>query len=109
MSSIIDLRVDTDKLAAQAGNVSDAVKKLRLDFDRLWQAIDDTKAYWRGAAGDGHRKRYEKQSGAIQDILSDLEKYPDDILEMAGVYKRAENQNVGIAQSLRSDIVFSGE
>lgn len=108
MAEVINLKVDADRLVGKARNVSDAVDRMRKDFDRLDRAIDETKKYWKGTAGDSHRKLYSDQKKTIQDILRDMEKYPDDILKMAGLYREAETKNTQKAEGLKSGMIHLG-
>lgn len=107
MASIINLKVEPDKLVTTAKQVTDSVSKMRKDFNNLNNAMKDTQRYWKGLAGNASRKLYTDQIQQIQDILLDMEKYPDDILKMAGLYKEQENKNKALAGSLKSNIIHN--
>lgn len=105
MPAVINLTVDADKLVSRAKSVSETVSRMRKDFENLNNAMTGTKRYWQGRAGDSHRKLYSDQIREIQEILSDMQKYPEDILKMADLYKKYETKNIQTASKLKSNIV----
>lgn len=105
MANIIDLKVEPDKLVSTANKITQAAANVRKDFKNLNKALQDTKRYWKGDAADVSRKLYLDEERNILEIIADLEKYPVDILKMAGQYKEAENKNVGLAGALKSNVI----
>ena len=102
---MIELRVQPEQLTHTAKELAGAIACMRRDFARLNQCISSTKAYWLGDAGDYHRKLYEEQEGQIENLLRDLEKYPDDLLKLAGLYNENEEKNVRMARALKSSLM----
>lgn len=105
MAAVINLKVTPEQLQQKARDVSQAVSKMRGDFNKLNTAINSTRNYWAGQAGDLHRKLYNDRVGEVNEILRLLEGYPADLLKMAGIYTQSENVNKQAAASLISNII----
>lgn len=105
MAAVINLKVTPDQLQQKARDVSDAVSKMKNDFNKLNTAINSTHHYWIGQAGDLHRKLYNDRVNEVNGILQLLGRYPTDLLKMAGIYTQTENENKAVAASLNSNII----
>ncbi len=101
----IQLSVTPEELRAAAGEVSALVQSLRGDFDALQQQVDRTRYYWLGGAGDHYRTGFAALRQDTQDILSRLAHYPPDLLEMAGIYTRTEDDNTDNITGLQSHFI----
>lgn len=105
MSAVLNLKVTPDQLQQKAREVSESVSKMKNDFDKLNSALQSTHSYWKGMAGDQHRKLYQERMEEINVILKSLSEYPTDLLQMAGIYKKSENTNKAVAASLNSNTI----
>ena len=105
MGAVINLKVTPDQLQQKAREVSDAVSKMKNDFNKLNTAINSTHHYWIGRAGDLHRKLYNDKVEEVNEILQLLGRYPTDLLKMAGIYIQSENANKSAAASLKSHVI----
>lgn len=105
MSAVINLKVTPGQLQEKARDVSEAVSKMKGDFNKLNTAINSTHNFWTGQAGELHRKLYNDRVNEINGILKLFGEYPTDLLKMAGIYTEAENVNKSAAASLNSNII----
>mgnify|MGYP002070038466 CR=1 FL=1 len=105
MAAVINLKVTPDQLQQKARDVSSAVSKMKSDFNKLNTAINSTHSYWVGQAGDLHRKLYNDRVNEVNEILRLLERYPTDLMQMAGIYTKSENQNKAVAATLNSNVI----
>lgn len=105
MAAVINLKVTPEQLQQKARDVSEAVSKMKNDFNSLNTAINSTHHYWIGQAGDLHRKLYNDRVSDVNEILQLLGRYPTDLLKMAGIYTQTEDQNKAIATSLSSNVI----
>jgi len=105
MAAVINLKVTPDQLQQKARDVSSAVSKMKSDFNKLNTAINSTHSYWVGQAGDLHRKLYNDRVNEVNEILRLLERYPTDLMQMAGIYTKSENANKAVAATLNSNVI----
>lgn len=105
MAAVINLKVTPAQLQQKAREVSEAVSKMKTDFNSLNTAINSTHHYWIGQAGDLHRRLYNDKVGDVNEVLQMLGRYPVDLLKMAGIYTQTEEQNKAVAASLSSDVI----
>lgn len=105
MAAVINLKVTPDQLQQKAKDVSLAVSKMKNDFNKLHMAVNSTHSYWIGQAGDLHRKLYNDKADEVNEILRLLEKYPTDLMQMAGIYTKSENENKAVAATLNSNVI----
>ncbi len=105
MGAVINLKVTPEQLQQKARDVSEAVSKMKTDFAKMNTAVNSTHSYWIGQAGELHRKLYNDKANEINEILQLLGRYPTDLLKMAGIYTKSENQNKAVAASLTSNII----
>lgn len=105
MAAVINLKVTPEQLEQKAKDVSLAVSKMKSDFNKLSMAINGTHSYWIGQAGDLHRKLYNDKVNEVNEILRLLGKYPTDLMQMAGIYTKTENENKAAAATLNSNVI----
>lgn len=99
------VKVSTEQLAAQAAEVRRYGNDMKKNFKLLSDTLDKTKNYWLGEAGEAHRKMYEEQKDAIDEMLRRLLEHPGDLEAIAGNYQQAESINVTTAQGLPDSII----
>lgn len=102
----IYIKVETSVLKSTAGEVQSLTRTLQEDFDSLQTQVRQTSRYWIGLAGDQYRQEFDAQKQETSEILNILNKYPEDLLTMAGIYDTSEQVNVESASALPSDIIF---
>ena len=101
----VEFKVETGVLRNKAIEVQRLVNNMRGDFNELAAAVNSTRQFWIGEAGDLHRRLYDQQSGNVDEIIRRLTEHPRDLMIMAGVYDDAENKNTETAVSMRGDVI----
>ncbi len=99
------LKADPGTLRSTAGEVRSLTQALRADFDGLHACVRQTARYWLGPAGDQYRREFAAEKADTDQILALLGKYPEDLLDMAGLYEAAEDQIAQNSAALPSDIL----
>lgn len=99
------LKAEPGALRSAAGEVRSLTRTLRADFDGLQACVRQTARYWLGPAGDQYRRDFAAEKADTDQLLALLEKYPGDLLAMAGIYEAAEERNAGSGAALPSDIL----
>ncbi len=105
MATAIQVKVDTRVLRSTASEVSGLARQLQADFDALQQCVKQTGRYWVGEAGDQYRREFDAEKADTSEILERLNKYPADLLSMAGIYEETEAENIQNSGALPSDIL----
>lgn len=103
MSEIRNLKVDADTLKSRGREVEGALEGIKKSFQQLNAAINNTSSYWKGEAGDLHRKLYNDKAKEINKLLERLGDYPVDMLKIAGIFLDVERENTQSAMKLGAD------
>lgn len=98
------LKVSTDDLIRQANTVRTNVQNIKNRIEYIQQKIMGT-YYWEGEASSLHKNKYTSLEPQLKDSINRLEKYPDDLLKMAGLYAQSESENTQTANELQSNII----
>ena len=101
----IQIKVKTEELVGKAGIVKDKVIVMQRQIDDAEQLLNRTASYWLGEAGDKKRKDFKKKKKAADQVIRRLSEYPEDLLEMAGIYVNAETENTEAPAPLPVDFI----
>lgn len=105
MPTLINLRVTPDTLERQAQTVSEAIAEMQRSLTKMDKIFNETKNYWLGEASNVYQEKYAGQMETTRNVLKELENYPDMLLEMAGIYRNVEIQNIQCAEDLQANII----
>lgn len=100
------IKVDTGTLRTKADTVSNQISTMEKQLDELKQTVTRTADYWIGNGGDARRNEYIEKQAIVEEMIRRLKEYPVDLLQMAGVYERAEKETTQIPQSLSADMII---
>jgi len=101
----ITLRVTPEKLEKKAGEVERYTEQLKTHFDNIQDIVSRTSGYWIGIAGDKARKEFESQKDDVETVIKRFREHPGDLLNMAGVYREAENSAKSQSEALKTDVI----
>ncbi len=101
----ITLKVETMVLMSTADRVSSLSGALRQDLTSMLSLMARTRSYWIGQAGDQKRLDFAEQQENVDEITRRFSKYPQDLLQMAGLYRETENSIVSTNSMLKSDFI----
>lgn len=96
-------RVKPEELENKSHDFSDVICSIRGHFDQIEEVSRKTCGYWRGEAGDKDRAGYHSYQDDIAFILKRLEEHPVDLLKMAGIYRKAEQNVLSKSEKLKVD------
>lgn len=102
MANLI-LRVTPEVLEKKAEEFTGIINEIKGHFDQIEAVSDRTKGYWQGEAGDKDRAGYASYKDDINFIIHRLQEHPADLLSMAGIYREAEKDVVGVNAALKTD------
>ena len=105
ISGDVALKVTPEVLLEKADLVQAKLRDMQQTLDSLEQAVNGTKEYWIGEAGDMHRKMYEEEKENIATIMKRLNEHPVDLRTIAQTYMDTEAAVQEIAESLPVDII----
>lgn len=96
----ITFHVSTEALKETAQQVRSLVSALRQDFGKVGNIARNTQSYWQGPAGGRTREAFAAQLAEVEEILTLIGRYPQDLLKIAGVYDSGEANVTSMVNSL---------
>ena len=99
------VKVNTAALKEKSGEFKTAARLLQKDFDEFQRIVDHTRYYWVGPAADRYRKSFAANKAATDILLRRLEKYPEDLMVMAGLYEQNESKQTSTASALKTNYI----
>ncbi len=101
----IQIIVRSEVLVQEADRILSMVNRLKGRFDSMKTRIRNTEQYWRGEAGDQHRRIFAEYEGEMEEILKRFREHTEDLKKMAGVYEGGEKEAQKQAAALGTDII----
>lgn len=99
------INVTTEELQNRAGDARKKIDTMKNSLKEMKSLMDKTNGYWQGEAGELYRSTYTALNEVLEKGMADLGTYPDKLLEIAGVYVPAEQQNVETASALSAGVI----
>ena len=99
------LRVTPETLEQKADDFWKIIERIDKHFKMIEDISGRTRGYWHGEAGDRDREGYASYKDDIIYILGRLDEHPEDLLKMAGIYKKAERTLVSQNAQLKTDLI----
>lgn len=100
------LEVTPEELDAKAHLVSAQIAEMKKNFEAMERAINRTKQYWIGEAGDAHREAYYKKKDDISTMLRRWDEEVEDMFIMKETYAKAEREAKELIVELPSDVII---
>ena len=104
MAFSLALGVTPELLKSKSGEVSADIETMAAAIRVMDSEINGTGSYWRGDAGEQQRRKFNDHVAEINQLMERLRTYPTRILQMAGIYETAEENNVVVASSMTADL-----
>lgn len=105
MANAVTIQVTPEVLQETAGKVKNLSQALQEDFAGLQQVVQNSRYYWEGAAADQYRSTFRQKSSDTEQMLSRISRFPDELLQMAGIYRSAETDNTRRAEALPTNFI----
>jgi len=102
MADIV-LRVTPEVLQQKSDEFTGIIKEIKAHFDRVEGIAGKTSTYWHGDAGTRDRESYASYKDDIQFIIRRLEEHPTDLLTMAGIYRKTEQEVAAVNAQLKTN------
>lgn len=102
----MQFRVSTDVLKSRADDARQKIAAMQQNLETITELVTDTSSYWMGDAGDLFRIIFREQQEEMAEMIQRLNKYPDDLLQMAGVYEKGESEAAMITGQLPYDAIM---
>lgn len=99
------VRVNTAVLKTKADDFRALTVVLQKDFAEFQRLVDHTRGYWAGQAADQYRRSFAEKQTVTDMVLHRLEKYPRDLLTMAGLYEQNESRQTNTASALKTNYI----
>lgn len=105
MANLNNLSVSQiSELRTEANNVHEHASDLQQLTNQMFTLVDDSTQYWQGKAQASFQSKFDSLRDDMQRIYDMVEKYSQDLEDIATQYENAENENNDQASSLSSDI-----
>lgn len=101
----IQLKVTPAALKRHAGEIKSQIANAEKNWNGLCEAVNASRRYWEGDAGDCVRKLLEDMREDVRVMFSRLKEHPSDLLNMAGIYVDAEEKASSLANTLPDDAI----
>lgn len=105
MAGYGQLKVSPDVMKNQAQAITGEIRKIETEWKKMEEVITRSNYYWQGEASNIHQKSYHKVKTEVEKVIRRLNEHPADLLEMAGVYIKVENEAVQSADALPDDVL----
>lgn len=99
------IKVNIEELKGKAESMAAILAKMRADLQIMTDVMQRTSGYWVGEAGDKYRDLYMEEKEEITEILRRLSEHPNDLLSMAGVYRKTIIDNSATAQGMPTNVI----
>jgi len=105
MASSITIKVTPEILQAKARSISDQISRIERELKTIGDQITASKNYWEGDASNTHQQKYKELQDDISRVIKELKANPTNLLTMAGLYSKTENELQGTANSLPTNVI----
>lgn len=103
--SDVTIKVTPEILNSKAQEVTAAITQMERLFDAVQNTVERTRYYWKGEAGDLHRKLFMEEKDDIMAILERLKEHPADLQKIARTYTVAEDNLTEAAGYMSSNLI----
>lgn len=101
----VEIKVTTQELRNAAANIRNITERIQNLYARISEEALKFPAQWEGEAETMHRQRLTAVLERAKKAGDELKKRPDRLLVITGVYEQTEQQNIGSAQTLDSNVI----
>lgn len=84
------IKVTTEELIAKAASVNQRITAIKQHFSAMDTIANNSGHYWKGEAGDTHRKTFADKQPMLEQILKRFLEHTKDLTDMAQNYDVAE-------------------
>jgi WXG100 family type VII secretion target len=101
----VEIKVTTQELRSAAANIRGITDRIQNLYARISEEALKFPAQWEGEAEATHRRKLQEALDRANKAGDELKKRPDRLLVITGLYEQTEQQNVGSAQALDSNVI----
>lgn len=99
-----EILVNTKKIEDKAADLRKDLAALLQCAGKLQKTVNSTASWWTGEAGDAFRNEAGRSVRLSESLIKELQKYPDRLLNAAGIMDSAEKENEDRAGDLPAGI-----
>ena len=101
------LRCSKDAVGGMSDEKLEIVKCQTIEghFSSIENKINNSTNYWKGEAGEAHRRVYQESKEGIEEVLNDFRQTAENLRTIAGNYENTEKTVVAEAQGLLVDVI----
>ena len=102
----IVLKVTPETLEKMSGDIQNKIQQIKSQFHEIESEINRTPEYWEGNASEVRKKQFDTLKPEMQEALDRLQRRPEELLKMAGLYQTTENTSKEATMSLSEDVII---
>lgn len=101
----IEVKVSTDVLKAKAQEIQGQIQHINQEWNKIHQAVKNSKSYWEGDASKMHQKYIADSEDDASKVIKRLQENPQKLLKTAGIFIKTEKELTQMAEALPSDAI----
>ena len=99
------IKVSTQELKNAASKFETSANTTDTIKQKMIGIIDDLSKDWTGKASSTYSKQFKALDGEIKRMIDRIKEHNKDLLEMANVYSKAEDDNEALGASLSTNFI----
>ena len=100
------IRVKTEQLVRASDEASKWIAAVSRDFDDIRKIVQNSSSYWEGDGQEAYERSYMGRLENIESALKAFQGNVSALLQIAGIYEAAEEQNVDHSEALPTDVIL---
>ena len=99
------IKTSTGALQEKAAGISKKIANIERAFNGIGSVVNSSCSYWDGSSGEAYRRYFREVQADMNEILGRLKKQPGNMLNMAGIYEKTEEQAVEKMDTLNNGLI----
>lgn len=99
------IKTSTGALQEKAVSISKKVASIERAFNGIASVVNSSSIYWDGSSGEAYRRYFREIQADMVEILRRLKKHPGNMLNMAGIYERSEEQAIEKMDTINNSLI----
>ena len=99
------IKTSTGALQEKATDISKKIANIERAFNGIGSVVNSSCSYWDGDSGEAYRRYFREVQADMNEVLDRLKKHPRNMLNMAGMYERSEEQAVEKMDTLNNGLI----
>ena len=99
------LKVTPEKLSQASSEFGTAASQVNQITQQMLQIVRSTNSTWQGEASTAYSQKFNSLDEDMQQIYRMINEHSTDLQEMATQYQQAEQANVELSESMKTNVI----